>query len=958
MGFRKNYQYLITNYQSLISSLPTGLILVWLLTFPAITPFLQPILPWSADGLLHLYRIVALDQALRQGVLFPRWLPDLAFGYGQPLFVFYGPLAYYFTETFNLLTGQPLLAMNVSFALALLLAGTGAYLYVKEVAGMKAGILAGVAYVYAPYQLINALSRGSLPVVWAGALFPFVFWAFHRLAHTGRAGHVVLSAGLLGLALLMHNISNLIFMPLLLFYLGIDTLAGYRQSENRPGPVRLTALALVLGLGLAAFFWLPAVVEKDFVQVERVITPPDFDYRAHFVQLSDLFAWPAPANTGLLNPDFSPMLGLVQVGLAVLGVGGLLWRGGVRRRRGKEVRRKEGGEKLDSPRLVVMVFSLTGLIATLFMTLPGSTWFWDRLPFIAFVQHPDRLLGAAIFLLAILAGVAVGVLPQRWQMGLVPAGISLIVISAVPLLYPRYYTSLPAPLTVSGMMDYERSIGAIGTTSFGEYLPVWVKQTPRESPLEPGYRANQQVARLDPAYLPAGTVIEPARYGFNEIELVVDAPQPFQAVFHTFYFPGWQATLDGQPAIVEPVTERGLIGIPSPAGRHTLHLFFTETPLRRLANGLSGGALLALLSILVWSHLQQPTVSSTATKPVTAEPSLKTPQVSRIMYHVSPLPVSQFLILLTLALMLILLKLLYLDKFSNPLKHVFAGNQVTGVAHPMQVNFGHQLNLLGYDLAETQVVAGESFDLTLYWQARQPLATDYSVLAQLVDAQQHLYGGQDNLHPGGLPTSRWEPWGFVRDPHRVPVPPGTPPGDYFLIAGPYQPTTWVRLAIIDRQEGGWGDVVAIPVKVQKPVQPPAVAALGITWPGPQNCQGLDICFLGATPERETIQRNDFLRVALFWEAILPPEENYRVNLQLVAEDGRVALEQINQPSHGHYPTTTWVQGERVRDNHAFWIPPDFPAGRYQLRVRWVGQNQQAPGSWQNVGELRGWFKLD
>jgi hypothetical protein len=34
------------------------------------------------------------------------------------------------------------------------------------------------------------------------------------------------------------------------------------------------------------------------------------------------------------------------------------------------------------------------------------------------------------------------------------------------------------------------------------------------------------------------------------------------------------------------------------------------------------------------------------------------------------------------------------------------------------------------------------------------LTANYSVLAQLVDEQQHLYAGQDNLHPGNLPTSR------------------------------------------------------------------------------------------------------------------------------------------------------------------------------------------------------------
>ena len=79
------------------------LLLVWLLALPAATPFFQSTLPRSADGLLHLYRVVALAAALQQGAIFPRWLPDLAFGYGFPLFVYYAPLAYYLTTLLHLL---------------------------------------------------------------------------------------------------------------------------------------------------------------------------------------------------------------------------------------------------------------------------------------------------------------------------------------------------------------------------------------------------------------------------------------------------------------------------------------------------------------------------------------------------------------------------------------------------------------------------------------------------------------------------------------------------------------------------------------------------------------------------------------------------------------------------------------------------------------------------------------
>ncbi|HEY6041916.1 MAG TPA: hypothetical protein VIX58_07265, partial [Anaerolineae bacterium] len=71
-------------------------------TVPALSPLLSSQLLASADGQLHLYRLVEFDRLIRAGILFTRWMPDLAFGYGFPLFGYYAPLAYYLTEPFVL----------------------------------------------------------------------------------------------------------------------------------------------------------------------------------------------------------------------------------------------------------------------------------------------------------------------------------------------------------------------------------------------------------------------------------------------------------------------------------------------------------------------------------------------------------------------------------------------------------------------------------------------------------------------------------------------------------------------------------------------------------------------------------------------------------------------------------------------------------------------------------------
>ena len=965
-GFRQNITTIIAFCVSRCKAIIPGLHLplVWLLTLSAASPLFQPnTLTHSADNLLHLYRLVALQQAISQGALFPRWLPDLAYGYGLPLFVFYAPLSYYLTLTLSLPGLSLVNALNLSFILALLLAATGAYLFVKDLLGLHAGFLAAVAYAYAPFQFLNTLSRGSLPAAWAMAAFPFVFWAFGRLIRSptsfsaSRLSSIYfpLSALLLGAALLMHNAPNLLFVPLLMLYVGIELLVQFAsQLKNTdlslPDKLRLmfhqiilpVTTAGLLGLALAAFYLLPALFEKQFAQVERVIISPDFDFRYHFLHLSDLLALPPAANTGLLNPSYPFSLGLAQVGLAVVGLVGI-WR----------LREKR--------QWATTGFALLGLVGSIFMMLPASLPVWEQFPLLAFVQHPFRLLGPAALALAILAGLAVAAWPERWRLGVTLTGISLIFLTSLPLLYPRYQEPFSATPTLLDMFAYEHATGTIGTTSFGEYLPIWVKQTPDQSPLESMYQAGATIERLDRAYLPAGAKIETASYSFNQADLLITSPQPYQAVFHTFYFPGWTALADNQPAPIAPVTERGLIGVTMPAGQHRLQLDFTETPLRWAADVVSLASLviIVILFILRFTRLipnpgePEPERINNLTR---RRQGARTQETIKI-FALFPCTGRQLVWLAGLGLVMIFFKVGYVDHFGTPFKHTFDDTLVAGAEVSLKVKFGNQINLLGYDLNQHSVAAGQKFDLTAYWQARQPLFTNYSSLAQLVDTEHHLYAGQDNLHPGQVPTSQWPTWSFTQDPHTLYVPPGTPPGDYFLVTGLYDPSTWARLPVLAGGDPTWADVFAIPVILTKAARPPAVEELGIAWPVNETCQASKtwqvstLCLLGATPERQAIRPNDFLRVALFWEAVTNPTTDYRISLRLVNGTGQVVLEETNQPSFNRYPTTQWTAGERVRDNHALWIPPDFPTGVYHLQTQILDDTNHPLSDWLDLGQL-------
>jgi hypothetical protein len=509
------------------------------------------------------------------------------------------------------------------------------------------------------------------------------------------------------------------------------------------------------------------------------------------------------------------------------------------------------------------------------------------------------------------------------------------------------------------MMTYEQTNGAVGTTSFGEYLPIWVKHPPRGSPLEPMYRRNEPIDRLARDYLPPNATVETSHYGFNQAEVVIDSPEPYWAIFNTFYFPGWQARIDGQVTQITPFSERGLISINVPEGRRRLHLAFTETPLRRVANAISGASLITIIVLFTVASFRQKTANLTSPIPHPPShipyPTSHRPHTCTVQKDRRKCPTPTFnrqhlSLLAGLALFLIAGKMLYLDRADTLLKHQFDGVRVHRAGVSTQVNFGEQVNLLGYTLDRHTAASGQIFNLTAYWQGQEPLTTDYSALAHLVDAEGHLYAGQDNLHPGSLRSSQWEPWGFVQDTHAVPAPPGTPPGDYFLAIGLYNPDTWARLPVVSGGAPGWPDVLPVPVRLIRPVHPPTLAELDIEWPVDATF-GRNIRLLGATPERNALARNDFLRLAIFWEAVAAPITDYQVHLRLLDSQGSVAVQTAGRPSHNRYPTPYWHAGERVRDDHSIWIPTDFPAGIYRLQVRLLDESSQPVGAWLELGVM-------
>jgi len=132
------------------------------------------------------------------------------------------------------------------------------------------------------------------------------------------------------------------------------------------------------------------------------------------------------------------------------------------------------------------------------------------------------------------------------------------------------------------------------------------------------------------------------------------------------------------------------------------------------------------------------------------------------------------------------------------------------IPHTLDYKLGNMVSLVGYGMETTQVEAGGTIHLTLYWQAQGEIEADYTVFTHLVDSQGRIWAQKDNQPAGGnYPTSLWDEGEVVKDEYELTLDPQIPPGDYWLEVGMYLLSTGERLHVFDSQGELRGDRVIL-----------------------------------------------------------------------------------------------------------------------------------------------------
>ncbi len=284
--------------------------------------------------------------------------------------------------------------------------------------------------------------------------------------------------------------------------------------------------------------------------------------------------------------------------------------------------------------------------------------------------------------------------------------------------------------------------------------------------------------------------------------------------------------------------------------------------------------------------------------------------------------------------------------FQQPLIQWTKG--VPGV--PTEINFAGQITLLGYDVPQHKIKAGEGVPLTLYWQGFQWFGEDFVIFSRLVDNQQVVWGERDRRPQENYSTLLWAPGEIVTDGFTIPLKPNIPNGIYTLRLGWY------------RQVNGQAESLRLWNKQGKPTTETAVtigpvkiggAPPGITVKQANPKTAVKVKFgdiielLGFDSIPSPNVGEGRVGVTLYWQAMASPSIDYTVFVHVRNQDGQGVAQYDRPPTNGRYPTSLWDSGEIIKDELSLALE-QLPPGQYQVVIGLydvaTGQRLAIPGN--------------
>jgi hypothetical protein len=589
-------------------------LLIPLAAFLAITPLLTNGCSCGHDFDFHLLSWMEAARQFTHGNLHPHWAYTAAWNAGEPRFVFYPPLSWTIGAILGLLfpwTWTPILYTWI----ALTASGLALHRLARAFTTGTPALIAAVFYTVNPYMLFTAYERTAYAELLAAAFIPLLLQAILRGNDKGRVTipNIAIPIALLWLTnapaavMSCYALALLSLIRIATTYRATNPAAPYldsemwasRESATAPAHANLTTtpsqsrfhLAIntiagtTLGLGLAAFYILPAAYERRYVQIAMAIIPN--------MRIQDNFLF---QHTGDALHDqvlhTASLIALAMIAATAIILLALFLSNKARVPHPSQHHREPGppasafarwgGEGWDiqiSPSLLLPLTILT-LAITLLLT-PLTNIIWTHAPERAYLQVPWRLTAILAAILALAIALALS------PLNLKPTSRAAVtVVIAAALTYPAYHLfhqNCDEEDTAQARLTLFQSNQ--GTDSTDEYTPTTAD--------------NDSLAHTDPAYWlstdPNAKAPTNTQPGPAPTHLTINPPIPENLILDLRDYPAWRITLNGTPITNHIQRDDGLIAIPIPAGPSTIDITYTQTRDQTTGNILSLISLALLL---------------------------------------------------------------------------------------------------------------------------------------------------------------------------------------------------------------------------------------------------------------------------------------------------------------------------------------------------------------------------
>lgn len=545
-----------------------------LLCIPAIQPILKGgLFPIHDDT--QVVRVYEMYKSLKGGMFPVRWVEDLGYGFGYPIFNFYAPLAYY-VGAFGMFAGLNLIsATQLMFIFGALLAFVTMYLFIRSLLGQIPGFVAGVLYLYFPYHAVNIYIRGAVGELYAYAFLPLVLWGLVKLFELFQDKHakfekslkwiVVASIGI-ALVAISHNLTLYMLGLILVVFMGLTVVL----SKNRKSLIGSYIFSLILGGMLASFYIIPAALESSYTNVSSQVGG-GADYPDHFVCIKQLYEsqWGFGGSVVGCTDGLSFKIGKINVLLFIVSFALFIF----------ATLRKQKEEHNVTEVISYILFGLS-----IFLLLPISKFLWDVIPGMEFIQYPWRFLNFVGLFFSIIVGFFVYRLTQYSKFAPIIAAAVIIAATLffnVKLFVPQSFTDK----TVSEYV-YQPDIRLRVSKISDEYMPKGFVKPKTEDEIS-----------MQTIEIKGKGVVDSFDRNTKSITSTVTLESPSQVKYYLAYFPTWNFYVNDKK--VEPIIQNTGVFISLQPGTYSLEARYQQTLIEKIANTISIIGILIVFVVII-----------------------------------------------------------------------------------------------------------------------------------------------------------------------------------------------------------------------------------------------------------------------------------------------------------------------------------------------------------------------